>query len=169
MRYFLLCQILICNEQGKWVITPQPLKWVEIESSNSNERGHAESLRWVAGNRGKVRACFSFIVVFKAKQTTHGDRSMKIISNNSSWWAIPWEKNRWCAEKMRVRTHGVWTRFFRQWRFGVCPVCHVHWLNPEYMLAIFDHHLPYWFVSKGTVIKKPLIYCPYLLMGFFYY
>lgn len=92
---------------------------------------------------------------------------MKIISNNSSWWAVPWEKNHWRAEKMRVRTHAVWTRFFRQWRFGVCPVCHVHWLNPESMLAIFDHHLPYWFVSKGTVIKKPLIYCPYLLMGFF--
>ena len=57
--------------------------------------------------------------------------------------------------------------YLRQWSFGVYLMCHVHWLSTKYMLAIFDHHLLYWFVSRGTVIKKPLIYCPYLLMGFF--
>lgn len=46
-------------------------------------------------------------------------------------------------------------------------LCRVRWWKAKYMPAIFDHHLLYWFVSRGTVIKKPLIYCPYLLMGFF--
>lgn len=124
------------------------------------------------GTEGKSVPVFPllFLLLLYLRQNkqltmTSPRKSFLIIAHGRQF---PGKKNGWCAEEMRVRMHSVWTHFFRQWCFGVCPVCHVHWLNPEYMLAIFDHHLPYWFVSKGTVIKKPLIYCPYLLMGFFF-
>lgn len=56
--------------------------------------------------------------------------------------------------KKNVRMHNVLLCYLRQWDFKVYLMCHVHWLSTEYMVAISNHHLLYWFVSSGSVIKK---------------
>lgn len=57
---------------------------------------------------------------------------------------------------MRAGVHNVLLCYLRQWDFKVYLMCHVYWLNTKYMVAISNHHLLYWFVSSGTVIKKAI-------------
>lgn len=57
---------------------------------------------------------------------------------------------------MRARIHSVFLCYLRQWDFKVCLMCRVYWLNNKYMASISNHHLLYWFVSSGTVIKKAI-------------
>lgn len=71
-----------------------------------------------------------------------------------------------CLKKMRARMHNVLC-YLKQWDFKVYLMCHVHWLNTKYMVAIPNHHLLYWFVSSGTVIKKAIDLLSLFAFGLF--
>lgn len=66
-------------------------------------------------------------------------------------------KREWnCILGKWARMHNVLLCYLRQWDVKVYLMCHVHWLNTKYMVAISNHHLLYWFVSSGAVIKKSI-------------
>lgn len=74
---------------------------MEIEIKDSNKRSSAVSKPQLGG-RNQREGKSETALFKKAKQTTHSDAYVKIMSNNSSWSAIPRENESRNAQYLDV-------------------------------------------------------------------